>query len=40
MYISLMKIIPNQLQKNLINSEYVNNRHANKQLVNSEWSLY
>ncbi len=25
----------------LINSHYVNNRHANKQLVNSEnWSLY
>ncbi len=25
----------------LINSEYVNNRHANKQLVNSQnWSLY
>ncbi len=25
----------------LINSQYVNNRHANKQLVNSEnWSLY
>ncbi len=25
----------------LINSQYVNNRHANKQLVTSEnWSLY
>ncbi len=25
----------------LINSQYVNNRHANKQLVKSEnWSLY
>ncbi len=27
--------------KILINSQYVNNRHANKHLVNSEnWSLY